>query len=400
MLIHKSHHREELAQPVFTAMDAFEFAELHDESIPSSNFLRHLSKLMAACGVKDFSWRDVWKPEPPRLRRNLSAIINFCKFRDEKLYAFDDLNLRMTALAQEAANVEAERAKNAAELRRLHSERAQQLSDVSKVEAEDQSVLLRNNKLNKQQAALQEEVRGLKQVVNQASDAASQAKFDLTALEQDHDQLLDQVVHSPEKHKQAISELASAAEDRRVYYAQLGNTSIDNDRKLELINKFEKEVGRCIKLMEDLDAAVGRKKDVSQQVKDSRQAISSNERLLAETSGTTATLRRHIDTVSDKLQRLEHQGSLKLEAAASCVEEQLKSREAVEAENAAMAARAAEDEAAIRTLKEKMLELQMTHDGAVRGVFDKYAVLRQSVKVYNSRIMDASDCRGEAMVCV
>ena len=380
-------------------MDAFEFPELHDESIPSSNFLRHLSKLMAACGVKDFTWRDVFKPEPPRLRKNLSAIINFCKFRDEKLYAFDELNLRMTALAQEAAAVEAERAKNAAELRQLHSDRAQQLADVSKVEAEDQSVIQRNNKLNKQQSALQEEVRGLKQVVNQASDAASQAKFDLSALEQDHDQLLDQVVQSPEKHKQAISELISAAEDQRVYYAQLGNTAIDNNRKLELISKFDKEVGRCIKLMEDLDTAVSRKKEVSQQVKDSRQTVSSNERLLAETSGTTATLRRHMATVSDKLQRLEHQGSLKLEAAASCVEEQMKSREAVEAENAAMVARAAEDEAAIRTLKEKMVEAQMLHDAAVRGVFDKYAVLRQAVKGYNTRIMEAADCRGaDAMV--
>lgn len=42
---------------MFTAMDAFEFPELHDESIPCYNFLRQLSKLMLACGVKDFSWR-------------------------------------------------------------------------------------------------------------------------------------------------------------------------------------------------------------------------------------------------------------------------------------------------------------------------------------------------------
>lgn len=41
------------------------------------------------------------------------------------------------------------------------------------------------------------------------------------------------------------------------------------------------------------------------------------------------------------------QASLKLEAAASCVEEQLKSREAAEAENAAIAARVAEEEAAV-----------------------------------------------------
>ena len=47
------------------------------------------------------------------------------------------------------------------------------------------------------------------------------------------------------------------------------------------------------------------------------------------------------------LATLPPKASLKLEAAASCVEEQLKSREAVEAENAAIAARAAEDEAAV-----------------------------------------------------
>ena len=49
--------REELTQPVFTAMDAFEYPELHDESIPTNNFFRLLSKLMMASGVKDFGWR-------------------------------------------------------------------------------------------------------------------------------------------------------------------------------------------------------------------------------------------------------------------------------------------------------------------------------------------------------
>lgn len=47
--------REELMQPKFAALDAFEFPELHDESIPTTNFFRHLTKLMLICGVKDFS---------------------------------------------------------------------------------------------------------------------------------------------------------------------------------------------------------------------------------------------------------------------------------------------------------------------------------------------------------
>ena len=36
---------------------------------------------MAAGGVRDFGLKDVFKPEPQRLRRHLSAVVNFAKFR-------------------------------------------------------------------------------------------------------------------------------------------------------------------------------------------------------------------------------------------------------------------------------------------------------------------------------
>lgn len=37
------------------AIDALEFPELHDESIPALAFIRHLTRLMQASGVRDFS---------------------------------------------------------------------------------------------------------------------------------------------------------------------------------------------------------------------------------------------------------------------------------------------------------------------------------------------------------
>ena len=39
---------------MFTAIDALEFPELHDESIPFMAFLKQLTKLMKAAGVRDF----------------------------------------------------------------------------------------------------------------------------------------------------------------------------------------------------------------------------------------------------------------------------------------------------------------------------------------------------------
>lgn len=40
---------------MFMAIDAVEFPELHDESIPALAFIRHLSRLLQSAGVRDFS---------------------------------------------------------------------------------------------------------------------------------------------------------------------------------------------------------------------------------------------------------------------------------------------------------------------------------------------------------
>ena len=78
--------KQSLTTPVFAAMEdaQMEFPELHDESIPAVNLFIQVSKLLRTSGVRDFSMRDLAKPDPVRLRKHLSAVINFAKFREEK----------------------------------------------------------------------------------------------------------------------------------------------------------------------------------------------------------------------------------------------------------------------------------------------------------------------------
>jgi hypothetical protein len=84
--------KEEMSQPAFSGLSALNYPELHEESIPELTFFRTSSKLMNACGVYDFCLKDILTPTPKRLRRQLSAMINFAKFREERLAAFSDLS--------------------------------------------------------------------------------------------------------------------------------------------------------------------------------------------------------------------------------------------------------------------------------------------------------------------
>jgi kinetochore protein Nuf2 len=52
---------------------------------------RALGDLMRTCGISDFSMMDVLKPEAKRTRENLSAVINFAKFRETTLGAYQEV---------------------------------------------------------------------------------------------------------------------------------------------------------------------------------------------------------------------------------------------------------------------------------------------------------------------
>ncbi|PNW87955.1 hypothetical protein CHLRE_01g008450v5 [Chlamydomonas reinhardtii] len=378
--------REELMQPKFSALSVFEFPELHDESIPTTNFFRHLTRLMLICGVKDFNLNDVFKPDPARLRRNLCALINFAKFRDEKVALVDELEAGLAANVAAEAAAAAEYERNTAELRRLQELRSARQAEVGAIEAEAAGTAAANAQLNRAQAALQNEVRVLKSQINGLTDAAAEAKISLGGLHAEAEQLQDQIVQSPDKHRLAIADLVSATEQQRTYYAALCSASNDHDRKLEVMAKFERELQRCIKLQEELEGVVARKKDVSAAAKDTREAISGEERRYGELSSVALTSRRQLASLQDKLGRIEQQGQLKVEAAAALVEEQAKRREAVEAEHAAGDARAAEQEAQIRAWRERAAEVAAHKDARVRGVMDKYAMLRRAVSDYNRKL--------------
>jgi len=46
---------------------------------------------MATCGVHDFALKDIYKPEYKRLKFIFSAIINFAKYREDNMPAFETL---------------------------------------------------------------------------------------------------------------------------------------------------------------------------------------------------------------------------------------------------------------------------------------------------------------------
>lgn len=381
--------REELQQPVFMAIDAVEFPELHDESIPALAFIRHLARLLQSAGVRDFSLKDLYKPEAPRLRRHLSAILNFAMFREEKLAAYTALQEQLEGLLQDKEAASAENSQLQGELARLQEERACQQPQAAALDAERKALHAENQALNMQQAALSRENQQLHSSDNKLKDEASQLRYKLSQAQGQGELLRSQIVQSPQKVQALLAEISTAVERERGCVADAERRSRELGARLELVGKVEREVGKASGLMEGVETEIGRKKEVSRKVKALQATIAAVQHEAQQMEAQHQHLKRQQAALQERIARTEAQCKIRHDAAESSIEEQLRDKEAIEAENAAAVARLQENDAMMRKVQEKISEVQEAHGVQIEVVMGQYEALLQQVGEYH-RSMEAA----------
>lgn len=63
--------------------------QLYRDALSETKFFCLLQKLLRICGYDDFGLRDLAAPNARRFRRQLSACINFMKFREDNKHTLD-----------------------------------------------------------------------------------------------------------------------------------------------------------------------------------------------------------------------------------------------------------------------------------------------------------------------
>jgi kinetochore protein Nuf2 len=76
---------QELGSQAFFAAEVLaDHHMLHEQSVPTLNLWSNLNRLMRVVGVSDFTVRDLLVPQSNRFMAQLSALINFTRFRGEQ----------------------------------------------------------------------------------------------------------------------------------------------------------------------------------------------------------------------------------------------------------------------------------------------------------------------------
>eukprot|EP00584_Thalassiosira_punctigera_P009868 CAMPEP_0172534744 /NCGR_PEP_ID=MMETSP1067-20121228/7002_1 /TAXON_ID=265564 ORGANISM="Thalassiosira punctigera, Strain Tpunct2005C2" /NCGR_SAMPLE_ID=MMETSP1067 /ASSEMBLY_ACC=CAM_ASM_000444 /LENGTH=269 /DNA_ID=CAMNT_0013319569 /DNA_START=11 /DNA_END=816 /DNA_ORIENTATION=- len=182
---------------------------LYDDALPEAKFFCLLSKMLRTCGYREFGFRDLAAPQPKRFRRQLSALINFLKYREDmghlEAQALEEREELFAALDELAENHmtlqdRLEEARKVQEERMLEREAAE--AECKEMEAE----IAQQNKI---QSSIRQEAHSLKRSANELKDKIANLAIALRELQAEERNLSKEVVDSPDRIR---SELAKAGE--------------------------------------------------------------------------------------------------------------------------------------------------------------------------------------------
>ena len=136
----------DLIQPAgFQAMQCLSNPTLYEEAVSEIAFLRATMKLMRTCGVMDFGLKDFQHPSSRRLKKQLSAVINLIKFREDRLQMYQELYEQRSQIMMDLKEASEENDMANQELEQVKAICTDQQAEIEQIENDNMDVSKRKN---------------------------------------------------------------------------------------------------------------------------------------------------------------------------------------------------------------------------------------------------------------
>lgn len=374
---------EAYSQPSLELLGMLEFPEIYTEALSLMTFCGILTKTFDAIYCPGFSLRDITRPESARLRSILSHATNFANFRKQHVEIFEASNQKKDALLDEQKKLEAEQASFAAKLSAVKKERATEepLIDALK---EDLAALTHELKeLKKVQTAITSDIDRIKHdrsVLNEKTTA--EASY-ITTLKHDINRIKSKIVDNPERLFQVITELNGTIANEKAALGVLDKKSRDLQLRIDGLAVVEQDLGRSIKMMEDVEVQIKNLAETNTQIASEKEKIEQKQNLLKDLNAQDQHLKRQLSASQDKLSKLQKQQIAKRQMVEEKLNELKKEYEKILMERDEVQAKVDANEKVYKEIVAKTADAKRRFDASLQSVASVFEALRSQVTHYS-----------------
>jgi len=308
--------KDEINMPVFAAHQNLAWPQLHEDSIPEIAFWRAMSKLMDVCGVTDFTREDLIKPEPKRLRKQLSGLINFAKFREERMELYQRITVERDELLDRLQNGDDSNAHLQKTLDELRLETKSQREEIRILDEATAQAAAKVNGKNETQSMLRDQAAELKKANNELKEKLGEAGLDHGKLLAEVKKLQSQVVQSPERVRREMHESQRALQQERREGEAAEAAALVATNAAKIAVEGHAKVVEAAEVVGGIMELSNKCVEVSHQVKAREAAIARNRKDAGEVAESCVDVERTNARLEEKLATLEATGEAKALVAA------------------------------------------------------------------------------------
>lgn len=267
-------------------------------------FFTTLRKLLLECGVKDFTFADLYKPTYPRLVKIFSYIINFIRFRESQ-----------TSVIDQHYN-SSERTKNDIEqLQQSNQEKAEQLEDMQQ---NRKNVEMALKEKEKRTGELRTRLLELKASQERVTDKLERVKGDQAKLKsileertvsvmntrQEANKLRPYAEQSPAALEQSLRELSGSLNRDRAEIDRLDKRNRALQTSSDSFSLLQADITSLTRILSDLSGELQKEEEEGQKAGKNRDALAEQTNSVREVERKEKMLRKQLEQWQGRTEKL------------------------------------------------------------------------------------------------
>ncbi|KAN0061916.1 kinetochore-associated Ndc80 complex subunit nuf2 [Thecaphora frezii] len=231
-----------------------EYKEMYEDGLQFLMLFREVRQMMAAATITDFHLQDMTRPNPKRFKRQMSALVNFYRFRSDRINEFDELVANSEDLEAKRIELEDEIDRHRSDLDRIKLQRQMDEPKVKALKDSNAQITDQLLQARKVQKKLIEEVDILKSEREQLIAKQQGLMEEKLRISEKLTYLKARVVSSPKKMKSNVTELVEKVNQDTMSLGESEKKARDYEERLEVLTNLDADLEACLVAMEQVNA--------------------------------------------------------------------------------------------------------------------------------------------------
>ncbi|KAA8904669.1 Nuf2 family-domain-containing protein [Sphaerosporella brunnea] len=368
------------------ATEGLEFSEADIESAMLMAFYASLSDLMNECGVRNFCFNDIWKPESDRLRFILSNVINFLRYRCSKSDQTDELIMRSDQTREAIERLVEENEMLARRVEDLKAQRKREEPELDLAEKKNMELTEQLRSFKKTQTRVTDEVERLKEHKKGLVKTLQTQQYLIEASRRECAKLQPYIVDSADQLQQVITDLVKSLQKERENFDITERQVRALKTSKDSFHVVEQDVANCVKLMEDCQKELLRQEEANRKLQRHQETLHQKETEVKEIERKEERLRRTLANAEEKLNRARGHANNRREATKEEMEKLKKEYMQLSEERSKTNREIDKINSKIDIKQKEMAELKGNLDEEINLAKVEYDKLRAHIELYMSKM--------------